>query len=265
MPSTKDTGSDRRAPKTSKSSATAKTSGTSATKSTQKAAGSKSTAKPAETKSATKSSAKAAQKVPAAKSTETPATKKAAPSTAKSATKHAAHKTAAKSGCDGGAGCRCGGHGDHREKEASPQTKHPARIDAKHTRQGSVMTPERWQYVAVACFIVAGLTALYVIAGLVNGGRQPADATQQGSTQGIGQPSAQAPAGAVAGQPSTTDPASALLAQKCGGSCHQPSRLTAAGLDRQSAAAAVDKMVKAGRTSVTAQERDSIVSALTQR
>jgi hypothetical protein len=59
------------------------------------------------------------------------------------------------------------------------------------------------------------------------------------------------------GQP----PKSQILAQKCG-RCHQVHKLTGLNLDVTSATAAVDKMAAASRVTLTPQERDQVIGAL---
>jgi hypothetical protein len=59
------------------------------------------------------------------------------------------------------------------------------------------------------------------------------------------------------GQP----PKSQILAQKCS-RCHQVQKLTGLNLDAASATAAVDKMTAADRVTLTPQERDAAIGAL---
>jgi len=60
------------------------------------------------------------------------------------------------------------------------------------------------------------------------------------------------------GQP----PKSQILAQKCS-RCHQVQKLTVLNLDVPSATSAVDKMTATGRVTLTPQERDEAIGALT--
>lgn len=57
----------------------------------------------------------------------------------------------------------------------------------------------------------------------------------------------------------------AILTQKCSGRCHSVSKLTGLNLDAASAEAAVDKMVRARKVTLTPPERAAVVSALSRR
>ena len=62
------------------------------------------------------------------------------------------------------------------------------------------------------------------------------------------------------GQP----PKSQILAQKCG-TCHQVQKITVLNLDVASATTAVDRMTAAGRVTLTPQERDEVIGALSRK
>jgi hypothetical protein len=58
---------------------------------------------------------------------------------------------------------------------------------------------------------------------------------------------------------------SPILAQKCGRLCHSVASLTRRNLSASSAAAAVDKMVREGKVTLTQQQRTDAIGALSHK